>query len=163
MSRSTVNLALLGLGEHEQRVLVSAVSALAGPAVLSADVHWSSADEADVVIVAIDRPEAMQTLAELDKQRPREPVRYASHPREDADVVRPLRIQHLLRALQRAIEQIQQRSRPTPGPTEPVGRRQFYRGAEVTATAIGNAAEVTASTVTEGAVATKRMYRGRAY
>ncbi len=162
MSRSSVNLALLGLGEHEQRVLVSAVSALAGPALLPADVRWSSASDADIVIVAVDRPEALHALAELDSRRPREQVRYASQPRSDADVVRPLRIQHLLGALQRAVEHtLQRQQQPAAEPSELPGKRQFYRGAEVAAAEGGD--EAARAVVAEHAAPGKRIYRGRAY
>ncbi len=159
MSRPSVNLALLGLGEHEQRVLVSAVSALAGPTLLPAEVRWSSADEADVVIVAVDRPDAMRSLAELQLVRPREQVRYADLPRADADIARPLRIQQLLQALQRAIQQALEHARALPVPVGSVGVRQYYRGAEIRTSEARDEVPAMAESASPG----KRMYRGRAY
>lgn len=110
MPRPIVSVALLGVGEHERRVLLAAFSAVSGPALLSADLQWGKVDDADIVIADVDHPHTPSTLDGLQQMRPREVIRFAAQARPDVDIARPIRMQSLLQILQAAIDRIQSRA-----------------------------------------------------
>ncbi len=106
MARPSVTVALLGVGEHERRVLLASISAVSGPALLPADLQWVKVDDAAIVIADVDHPLTARTLDGLQQLRAREVIRFAAQMRSDVDIARPIRMQALIQALQQAMQRI---------------------------------------------------------
>lgn len=164
MPRPSVTVALLGVGEHERRVLLAAVSAVSGPALLPADLQWTKVDDAAIVIADVDHPLTASTLEGLQQLRAREVIRFAAQLRADVDITRPIRMQALIQVLQAAIERALARTRAgaeaaARQAAAQLSARRTYRGAVVDA-------PIPAETIepaTEAGPRPKRTYRGQSY
>ena len=140
MARPSVTVALLGVGEHERRVLLASISAVSGPALLPADLQWTKVDDAAIVIADLDHPLTASTLAGLRQLRALEVIRFAGQMRADVDIARPIRMQALIQVMQQAMQRVLQR---TQAEAELAARqaaaqsntRRTYRGAVVEQTA----------------------------
>lgn len=119
MKRATVRLALLHVRESERLPLISAVNSIHIAGLLSAALEWVRVDEADLLIADIDQPETEPTLRALQADRPRVRLRYASQRGGDAEITRPLRVQSLTDALQRAVEEVLQGATARAAPSSP--------------------------------------------
>jgi hypothetical protein len=167
MARPSVTVALLGVGEHERRVLLAAVSAVSGPALLPADLQWTKVDDAAIVIADVDQPLTASTIDGLQQLRPREIIRFAAQLRTDVDIARPIRMQALIQVLQTAIERAQTRARvdaeaAARQAAAQLSTKRTYRGVAVDAPAPPASAEPAAETGRDAAKP-RRTYRGQAY
>lgn len=165
MARPSVTVALLGVGEHERRVLLAAISAVSGPALLPADLEWTKVDDAAIVIADVDQPLTARTLDGLQQLRAREVIRFAAQPRTDVDIARPIRMQTLIQVLQSAIERALVRTRAdadaaTRQAAAQLSAKRTYRGVAVEAPSTPAASP---EPVTEAAPKPKRTYRGQSY
>lgn len=168
MKRRSIALALLGVGEHERRVLAAAINTVSGPA-LDADVHWSKLDLADVVIADVDHPNTVRTLEGLREFRSFELIRFAPQGRADVDLARPIRMQALIELLQRATENVVARERiearaVAAAAAQAHSTRRTYRGAALAAPDAAPAPEAPeAKAEVSVPVRPRRTYRGQTY
>ncbi|WP_281784509.1 hypothetical protein [Sinimarinibacterium flocculans] len=167
MPRPSVTVALLGVGDHERRVLLAAISAVSGPALLPADLEWTKVDDAAIVVADVDHPLTAKTLEGLHQLRPREVIRFAGHLRVDVDIARPIRMQVLIQTLQGAIERALTRARAD---AEAAARqaaaqlsaKRTYRGVAIDAPTSPRTSGDEDS-ATDAAPKPKRTYRGQSY
>lgn len=106
-------MALLHVREAERVPLVSAVNSIHTAGLLSVAVEWTRVDDADLLITDNDQAETEPTFNALHAQRPRTRLRYSGQRGSEADITRPIRVQLLTEALQRAVEEVQLRPPPT--------------------------------------------------
>jgi hypothetical protein len=161
MARPSVTVALLGVGEHERRVLLAAISAVSGPALLPADLEWTKFDDAAIVIADVDQPLTARTLDGLQQLRAREVIRFAAQPRTDVDIARPIRMQALIQVLQNTMQAALLRAqREAQAAAVQAGSRRTYRGVVIDAPATPAASSEPG---TEATPKPKRTYRGQSY
>jgi hypothetical protein len=160
MARPSITVALLGVGEHERRVLLAAISAVSGP-LLPADLQWSKVDDAAIVIADVDQPLTARTLDGLQQLRAREVIRFAAQPRTDVDIARPIRMQTLIQVLHNAmLRALLLAQLEAQAAAAQLGSRRTYRGVAVDTPATPAAATEPAA---EAAPKPKRTYRGQSY
>jgi hypothetical protein len=161
MARPSITVGLLGVGEHERRVLLAAISAVSGPALLPADLQWTKVDDAAIVIADIDHPLTTSTLDGLQQLRAREVIRFAAQLRTDVDIARPIRMQALIAVLHNAMQAALLRTqRDAQIAATQAGSRRTYRGVAVEAPAApADATEPTAEAMPKP----RRTYRGQSY
>jgi hypothetical protein len=160
MARPSITVALLGVGEHERRVLLAAISAVSGP-LLPADLEWTKVDDAAIVIADVDQPLTTRTLEGLQQLRAREVIRFAAQPRTDVDIARPIRMQTLIQVLQTAMQAALLRAqREAQTAAAQAGSRRTYRGVVIDAPTTPAASP---EPEPEAAPKPKRTYRGQSY
>lgn len=161
MKRATVRMALLHVPEAERVPLVSAVNSIQTAGLLSAALEWTRVDDADLLITDEDQAETEPTFQALHAERPRTRLRYSGRRGTTAEIARPIRVQLLTDALQRAVDEVLARP-PTAAPDAKGMSALRYRGAEVARALLPGTAPATKDG-DPPAPPPGRVYRGQRY
>ncbi len=148
-----VTVALVGLEAADRRAVTSAISTLSAAQALPATLTWAEEAVADIVVLNIDTDAAAQQLDRLMAETPRSVVRYSARRALQADVWRPIRVQGLRDALNRAVADTLERPALVPSAATPNTATLRSRGAALLQRA--------SATATASSAPGQQMYRGQ--